>query len=114
MRQRQSFAIILVGKSILLREGLARILRSTNFRILASVACADDLLASKLQQHQPRLIVVHTGHDFDAGTPSRSSKITRTVFTEDIADGTLAHSGNWQLSVSMRRKISHAAKAARS
>jgi two-component system nitrate/nitrite response regulator NarL len=33
---------------------------------LASVACADDLLASKLQQHQPRLIVVHTGGDFDA------------------------------------------------
>jgi len=66
MLGRQSFATILVGKSILLREGLARILRSTNFRILASVACADDLLASKLQQHQPRLIVVHTGDDFDA------------------------------------------------
>jgi hypothetical protein len=27
MRQRQSFAIILIGKSILLREGLSRILR---------------------------------------------------------------------------------------
>jgi DNA-binding NarL/FixJ family response regulator len=66
MRRRQSFATILVGKSILLREGLARILRSANFRILASVSCADDLLASKLQQHQPLFIVVHTGDDFYA------------------------------------------------
>src|SRR5216684_3865148 len=66
MRQRQSCAIILVGKSILLREGLARILRSENFRILASVSCADDLLSSKLQLHQPLFLVVHTGDNFDA------------------------------------------------
>src|SRR6266436_2573748 len=66
MRQRQSFAIILVGKSILLREGLARILRSANFRILASVSCADDLLPSKLQLHQPLFLVIHTGDDCDA------------------------------------------------
>src|SRR6266404_7551914 len=66
MRQRQSFAIILVGKSILLREGLARILRSANFRILAAVSCADDLLPSKLHLHQPLFLVVHTGDDFDA------------------------------------------------
>jgi two-component system nitrate/nitrite response regulator NarL len=64
MRQRQSFAIILVGKSILLREGLARILRSANFRILASALCADDLTPSKLQLHQPLFLVVHTGDDF--------------------------------------------------
>jgi len=66
MRQRQSFAIILVGKSILLREGLARILRSASFRILASVSSADDLLPSKVQLHQPLFLVVHTGDDFDA------------------------------------------------
>src|SRR5712671_6517085 len=66
VRQRQSFAIILVGKSILLREGLARILRSANFRILASVSCADDLLPSKLQLHQPLFLVIHTGDDCDA------------------------------------------------
>jgi DNA-binding NarL/FixJ family response regulator len=66
MRQRQSFGIILVGKSILLREGLARILRSGNFRILASVSCADDLLPSTLQQHEPLFLVVHTGDDFGA------------------------------------------------
>jgi two-component system nitrate/nitrite response regulator NarL len=66
MRQRQSFAIILDGKSILLREGLARILRSANFRILASALCADDLTPSKLQLHQPLFLVVHTGDDFGA------------------------------------------------
>jgi DNA-binding NarL/FixJ family response regulator len=66
MRRRQSFATILVGKSVLLREGLARILRSANFRILASVACADDLLPSKLQRHQPLFLIVHTGDDFEA------------------------------------------------
>src|SRR3984893_4541549 len=66
MRRRQSFATILVGKSILLREGLAKILRSANFRILASVSCADDLLPRKLQSHQPLFLIVHTGDDFEA------------------------------------------------
>jgi DNA-binding NarL/FixJ family response regulator len=66
MRQRQSFAIILVGKSILLREGLARILRSASFRILASVSCADDLVPSKLELHRPLFLVIHTGDDRDA------------------------------------------------
>ena len=65
MLGRQSFATILVGKSILLREGLAKILRSTSFRVLASVSSADNSLASKLQQSQPLFIVVHTGDDFD-------------------------------------------------
>jgi DNA-binding NarL/FixJ family response regulator len=66
MRQRQSSAIVLVGKSNLLREGLAGILRSENFRIAASVSCADDLLPRRLQLHQPLFLVVHTGDDFDA------------------------------------------------
>jgi DNA-binding NarL/FixJ family response regulator len=66
MRRQKSFATILVGKSILLREGLARILRSANFRVLASVSCADDLLPNRLQLHQPLFLVVHTGDDFDA------------------------------------------------
>jgi DNA-binding NarL/FixJ family response regulator len=65
MPRRQSFATILVGKSILLREGLARILHSANFRILASVSCADDLLASELQLNQTLFLIVHTGDEFD-------------------------------------------------
>ena len=66
MSHRHSFATILVGKSILLREGLARILRSANFRILASVSSADDLLPGKFQAHQPLFLIVHTGVDFDS------------------------------------------------
>jgi DNA-binding NarL/FixJ family response regulator len=66
MRWRQSFATILVGKSILLREGIARILHAKKFRILASVSCVDDLLPSKIQQSRPLFLVVHTGDDFDA------------------------------------------------
>ena len=65
MRRRQSSAIILIGKSILHREGLARILRSANFRIQASVSCAADLFPSKLQLNQPMFLIVHTGDDFD-------------------------------------------------
>lgn len=66
MRRQQSFLTILVGKSILLREGLARILRSANFRILASVSSVDDLLPGQLQAHQPLFLIVYTGDDFDA------------------------------------------------
>src|SRR5438874_13084904 len=65
MRQRQSFAIILVGKSILLREGLATILREANFRILASVSCADDLPPGKIRSQESLLILVHTGNSFE-------------------------------------------------
>jgi DNA-binding NarL/FixJ family response regulator len=64
-RRQQCFTIILVGKSILLREGLARILQSANFRIVASVSCADDLLSSKLQPHHPLFLIVNTADDFD-------------------------------------------------
>jgi DNA-binding NarL/FixJ family response regulator len=66
MRRQECFAIIVVGKNILFREGFTRILRSANFRILASLSCADDLLPSKLQLHQPLFLIVHTGDNFDA------------------------------------------------
>ena len=65
MRGQRSFAVILVGKSILLREGLAKILRAANFRILASVSSADDLRPSKAKLHLPLYLIVHTGDDFD-------------------------------------------------
>ena len=64
LRQR-SFAIILVGKSTLLREGLAEILRAANFRIVASVSNADDLRPSKAKLHLPLYLIIHTGDDFD-------------------------------------------------
>jgi DNA-binding NarL/FixJ family response regulator len=66
MRGRQSSAIVLIGKNTLFREGLARILSSADFRILASVSCAEDLLPRELQLHRPLFLVVHTGDDFGA------------------------------------------------
>jgi len=65
MRRPQAASIILVGKSILLREGLARILRAANFRILASVSCSDELVPIKIKAPQPLFLIVHTGNDFD-------------------------------------------------
>ncbi len=68
MRRRHSFATVLVGQSSLLKEGVARIVRSANFRIVASVSCADYLLTSKVQPPHPLFLIVHTGDDFDVVT----------------------------------------------
>jgi len=66
MRRRRPIATILVGRDSLLSEGLAKILRSANFRILASVANADDLLAGKAPPPQSLFLMVHTGDNFEA------------------------------------------------
>ena len=66
MKRRRDFAIILVGERGLLREGIERILRSANFRIRASAAPGDDLMASQIQADQLLFLIVHTGDDFDA------------------------------------------------
>jgi two-component system nitrate/nitrite response regulator NarL len=62
--RRQSFATVLIGKNILVREGIARILRAEHFRILASVSGVDEL-PSTLQSLQPLFIIVQAGDDFD-------------------------------------------------
>ena len=66
MRRRFASGTILLGKNSLLREGLAKILHSASFRVIASVSCADDLLASKCLPGQLLSLIVHTGDDFDA------------------------------------------------
>jgi DNA-binding NarL/FixJ family response regulator len=92
MTRRQSYAAILVGKSILLREGLAGILRSASFRVLASVSCADDLPLSKLRLYQPLFLVVHTGDDFDAAVEQIA------VFRDQHPSGRVAIvSDHWRL-----------------
>jgi DNA-binding NarL/FixJ family response regulator len=65
MLRQPSFEVVLIGKSILLREGLAKILRAANFRVVASVSSADDLRPSKAKLHLPLYLIVHTGDDFD-------------------------------------------------
>ena len=66
MRSPRLFPVIIVGRSILLREGLARILRAANFRIVASVSSPDDLRPDKPTPHLPLFLIVHTGDNFDA------------------------------------------------
>lgn len=66
MSRRCCFGTMLIGQSSLLREGLAGILRSAHFRILASVSCADDLPTSRNPVHPALFLVVHTGDDFCA------------------------------------------------
>ncbi|MBR0753313.1 response regulator transcription factor [Bradyrhizobium jicamae] len=65
MSRRQFFSAVFVGKSVLVREGIARILSAANFRILASVSCADDLSPSRLQQDPMLILLVYTGDDFE-------------------------------------------------
>jgi DNA-binding NarL/FixJ family response regulator len=84
MRRRQSFATILVGRSVLLREGIARILRAANFRILGSVSSSNDLLPAEIQQQQLLFLFVHNGDDFD----STIGQIE--VFQEQYPNGRIA------------------------
>ncbi|MGH6678509.1 MAG: LuxR C-terminal-related transcriptional regulator [Bradyrhizobium sp.] len=63
MGRQPSLATVIVGQDSLLREGCARILRSVNFRILASVSCADDL-PSKVHPDPSLFLIFHTGNEF--------------------------------------------------
>src|SRR5215213_6756540 len=65
MPKRQPFATFIVGKSVLIREGIARILSAANFRTIASVSCADELSPGKLQSHPSLVLIVHAGEDFE-------------------------------------------------
>jgi two-component system nitrate/nitrite response regulator NarL len=56
---------IILGKNGLLREGLATILRSANFRVLASASSTDDLVPCKIRSRQALFLVVHTGIGFE-------------------------------------------------
>jgi hypothetical protein len=77
MRRRYPFGIVLVGKTSLLKEGLAEILRSANLRILTSVSCADDLPTSKAQRRQQLFLIVHTGENFNKSSFSGADAPTR-------------------------------------
>ncbi len=66
MRRRFSSGTILIGRNSLLREGLAKILHSANFRVTAWVSCADDLLTSKGLPRQLLFLIFHIGSDIDA------------------------------------------------
>jgi DNA-binding NarL/FixJ family response regulator len=71
-------------EDVIFREGFARTLRSANFRILASVSRADDLLPRKIQLQQPLFLIVHSGGNFDGALEQIES------FRDQYPDGRIA------------------------
>jgi two-component system nitrate/nitrite response regulator NarL len=65
MRRQRFLPVILIGRSILLREGLARILRAGKFQIIASESNADDFRPGK-SARRPLFLIVHAGDEFDS------------------------------------------------
>ena len=61
--QRRSCAIVLIGQSSLLREGLRHILGASgsSFQIAASAATVDDLAWAPTDQNQPLLLIIDAG-----------------------------------------------------
>ncbi|MCC8961172.1 response regulator transcription factor [Bradyrhizobium sp. Pear76] len=68
MRRQYSFSVVLGGENSLRKEGLARILNSENFQVLASMADADGLPGKANVEGAsvcPALfLIVHSGDDF--------------------------------------------------
>lgn len=64
MRRRQSCKVVLIGRHILLREGISRILHAADFHIVMSVLGTDEL-PSTLQAHQLLFVIVHDTDEFD-------------------------------------------------
>jgi two-component system nitrate/nitrite response regulator NarL len=57
------FETFLIGKSVLWREGIVRILRAENFRVRSSVSSPDELTGA-FRGVQKLFLIVHTGADF--------------------------------------------------
>jgi two-component system, NarL family, nitrate/nitrite response regulator NarL len=63
MRRRQSCETVLIGKNVLIREGIARILHAANFHIPVSASSPEEL-PSSLQADKLMFLIVHTGDGF--------------------------------------------------
>lgn len=64
MRRRQSTRVVLIGRNILLREGISRILHAADFQIVISVSSTDEL-PNSLQAHPLLFVIVHGTDEFD-------------------------------------------------
>jgi two-component system, NarL family, nitrate/nitrite response regulator NarL len=64
MRRRQSYETVLIGKNVLIREGIARILHAANFYIPVSASSLDEL-PSSLHSEKLMFLIVHTGDGFN-------------------------------------------------
>ena len=66
MRRRQSCKVVLIGRNILLREGISQILHAADFQIAVSASSTDEV-TSTLQAHQQLLfVIIHSTGEFDA------------------------------------------------
>jgi two-component system nitrate/nitrite response regulator NarL len=61
---KRQYSAVFIGKDSLLSEGIAKVLTSANFRVVATASSVDDLIAGKIQTHKPLFIVVHSRDDF--------------------------------------------------
>lgn len=61
--RRRSFATVIAGPSALIREGITRVLSSSEFRIVASTSCLDELLLSSLPDDESLLLIIDIGID---------------------------------------------------
>ena len=57
---------VLVGSNVLLREGVARVLTTAEFKVVASRACVDDHVVSLLTQENAILLIIDVDDDFGA------------------------------------------------
>jgi two-component system nitrate/nitrite response regulator NarL len=64
--RRQNMAIVLIGRGTLLREGLARILSASGFRIVGSAPCVFDLVPRSPQEAHSILFIVDGADDLEA------------------------------------------------
>ncbi|UPK38141.1 response regulator transcription factor [Bradyrhizobium sp. 186] len=64
MRRRHSSKVVLIGRNILLREGISRILHAADFHIALSASSTDEL-PSTFQAHQLLFVIVHNTDEFD-------------------------------------------------
>ena len=87
MSRQKLFSVVLIGKSVLVREGISRILRASNVCTLASTSTADCLPGTILKG--PTLfVVIHNGNDFEqilqqAALLHRQYPTHRTVILAD-------------------------------
>jgi two-component system, NarL family, nitrate/nitrite response regulator NarL len=61
-----AIATALVGPNALLREGLARILTSAGFRVVASASCTDDLVLAAGPKRRAALLIIDAADDLKA------------------------------------------------
>jgi two-component system, NarL family, nitrate/nitrite response regulator NarL len=64
MARRHSYETVLIGKNVLVREGISRILHTANFRVVLSASRVDEL-PDELQAAQLLFLIIDNGDSFD-------------------------------------------------